>query len=79
MVEDRRCAQPGYGRGGMTIIRGALAAALALAFHLAPLAADAQPAGKVYRIGFLWSGSPTPATDLIVEAFRQGLRELGVG
>ncbi len=40
-----------------------------------PLAADAQPAGKVYRIGSLNLGSP-PRSPL-AEAFWQGLRELG--
>jgi len=43
---------------------------------VAPLAAGAQQAGKVYRIGYLTSGSPTNDPRLI-EAFRQGLRELG--
>jgi putative ABC transport system substrate-binding protein len=43
---------------------------------LAPLAADAQLAGKVYRIGYLSGGSAT-ASASYVEAFRQGLRELG--
>jgi putative ABC transport system substrate-binding protein len=38
------------------------------------LAADAQPVGKVYRIGFLRAASPQPAD---LEAFRQGLRDLG--
>src|SRR3984893_19020490 len=39
-----------------------------------PLAAEAQPTGKVYRIGYLSIGSgPSPRT----EALRQGLRELG--
>jgi putative ABC transport system substrate-binding protein len=42
----------------------------------APLAADAQPAGAVHRIGYLTSGSAT-ATPRTVEAFRQGLGELG--
>jgi putative ABC transport system substrate-binding protein len=41
----------------------------------APLAAQAQQAGKVYRIGFLFYGSPGPAPEL--DAFRQGLREFG--
>jgi len=42
----------------------------------APLAAEAQPAGKVYRIGMLERTSPaTNAANL--EAFRRGLRELG--
>ena len=42
---------------------------------LAPVAAEAQPAGKVPRIGFLFFGSPGPSREL--DAFRQGLRELG--
>jgi len=41
----------------------------------APLAAEAQQAGKVPRIGFLYYGSPGPSPEL--DAFRQGLRELG--
>ena len=57
-----------------------LAVALAFSVLLAPLAADAQQAaGKVYRIGFLSVlGAPTPSTPAgVLEAFRQGLRELG--
>ena len=38
---------------------------------------DAQPAGKVYRIGLLNSGPASPASMLSLEAFRQGLRDLG--
>lgn len=49
--------------------------ALLLALGAVPLAARAQPAGKVFRIGFLWD-SPAAFPDAI-EAFRQGLRELG--
>jgi putative tryptophan/tyrosine transport system substrate-binding protein len=42
----------------------------------APLAAEAQPAAKVYRIGFL--GNSTPALEAnLVGPFREGLRELG--
>jgi ABC-type uncharacterized transport system substrate-binding protein len=41
---------------------------------LAPLAAGAQQAGKVYRIGYVRAETP-PAVD--IEAFRQGLREHG--
>jgi putative ABC transport system substrate-binding protein len=41
----------------------------------APLAAAAQQAGKMYRIGFLWEG-PAVFPDAI-EAFRQGLSDLG--
>ena len=40
----------------------------------APLVAEAQPAGKIARIGVLRTGAPP---DPNVEAFRQGLRELG--
>jgi putative tryptophan/tyrosine transport system substrate-binding protein len=36
--------------------------------------AEAQQAGKVYRIGILRPGSPTDST---IDAFRQGLRDLG--
>ena len=42
----------------------------------APLAADAQQAGKVPRIGFLPLTSPSDRPRLL-DAFRQGLRELG--
>jgi len=41
----------------------------------APLAAQAQQAGKISRIGFLFYGAPGPSPEL--EAFRQGLRDLG--
>jgi len=40
-----------------------------------PLAARAQQPGKIYRIGFLWD-SPNAFLDAL-EAFRQGLRDLG--
>jgi putative tryptophan/tyrosine transport system substrate-binding protein len=43
---------------------------------VAPRAADAQPVGKVHRIGYLGSGSSTSNPHL-PGAFRQGLRELG--
>jgi ABC-type uncharacterized transport system substrate-binding protein len=46
----------------------------AAALLAAPLAGEAQPAGKVWRIGFV-RGSAPPAAE--IEAFRQGLRELG--
>jgi putative tryptophan/tyrosine transport system substrate-binding protein len=41
----------------------------------APLAAGAQQAGKVYRVGFLFFGAPGLSAE--VDAFRQGLREFG--
>ena len=44
----------------------------------APLAGEAQPAGKVPRVGYLNPGSPSdPLRQRRLEAFRQGLRELG--
>ncbi|HYR72167.1 MAG TPA: ABC transporter substrate-binding protein [Candidatus Acidoferrum sp.] len=50
--------------------------ALASGLLAAPLAAQAQPPGKVYRIGMLERTSPaTNAANF--EAFRRGLRELG--
>jgi putative ABC transport system substrate-binding protein len=42
---------------------------------MAPLVADAQPAGKVYRIGRLNPGSPEG--NPYIEVFRQALHELG--
>ena len=51
-----------------------LIAVLALGILLAPLATDAQPPGKVFRIGWLTLGSSSnPGLD----DFRQGLRDLG--
>ena len=47
---------------------------LALGVLLPPLAAEAQQAGKVYRIGFLGGASPSAGAHL-VDALRQGLRE----
>ena len=47
---------------------------LTLALLAAPLAAEAQPAGNIPRIGILRPGSPP---DPLAEAFRHGLRELG--
>jgi putative tryptophan/tyrosine transport system substrate-binding protein len=49
---------------------------LSLALLAAPLAARAQPAGKVHRIAFL--GNSTAALEAnLVGPFRDGLRELG--
>jgi len=44
---------------------------------IAPLAAEAQPAGKVYRIGSLEFRVPDPAHQALWDAFRQRMRELG--
>jgi ABC-type uncharacterized transport system substrate-binding protein len=49
-------------------------ALVSLALLAAPLAAEAQQTGKVPRIGLLRPGLPP---DPSIEAFRQGLRELG--
>ena len=55
--------------------RRAFLATAAGCLLLAPLDAAAQPAGKVYRIGFLWD---SPAVwPHALEAFRQGLRDRG--
>jgi putative ABC transport system substrate-binding protein len=44
-----------------------------------PLTVHAQPPGKPVRIGYLPLGSPSSAYDQsLVEAFRQGLREVGL-
>jgi len=61
---------------GMVIIRAAFAATVALGLLGAPLAADAQQAGKVYRIGYL-SVSQVDFDKSWVGAFRDGLRKLG--
>ena len=39
--------------------------------------AEAQQRERVYRIGYLSSGKPSPSTDPGLDAFRQRLRELG--
>src|SRR5256885_6656353 len=46
---------------------------LILSLLVASLAVDAQPSTKVHRIGRLDAGPPDPS----VEAFQQGLRDLG--
>src|SRR5499427_6123896 len=50
-------------------------AMIAGGFLAAPLAAEAQPAGKVWRIGFLHPGSSSPAN--LKGPFHQGLGDLG--
>ncbi len=60
----------------MMIIRAALAVALALGVLAAPLAAAAQPAKKVPRIGFLATSSAEVIKSRVA-AFQQALRELG--
>jgi putative ABC transport system substrate-binding protein len=54
--------------------RRAFIGTLAGGFLAAPLAAEAQPAGKTPRIGWLSAGAPP---DPFLEGFREGLRKLG--
>jgi putative ABC transport system substrate-binding protein len=49
---------------------------LVVAALAAPVAVEAQPAGRILRIGYLGSSSPSLEPHL-VEAFRQSLRALG--
>src|SRR5262249_1443887 len=51
---------------------------LAGALLAAPLAAEAQPTGMVYRMGMIWMPSPpSPAFVRMWDAFSDGLRQLG--
>jgi putative ABC transport system substrate-binding protein len=59
----------------MMIMRAAFAVALALGILAVPLGAEAQPAGKVWRIGVLQPGLSNP--DPMLEALRVGLLEVG--
>src|SRR6266511_2776591 len=53
-----------------------LAVILTASLNLAPLAAQGQQTGKLYRIGFL--GNSTAALEAnLVGPFREGLRDLG--
>jgi putative ABC transport system substrate-binding protein len=56
------------------MMRVALVAALVLALLAAPLAAEAQPTRTVHTIAFL---GPPPSAGGLVQAFQQGLRDLG--
>jgi putative tryptophan/tyrosine transport system substrate-binding protein len=56
--------------------RRAFLGALGGALLVRPLVAGGQPAAKVYRIGYLSAGSIS-ANPRVLEAFREGLRELG--
>jgi putative ABC transport system substrate-binding protein len=68
---DTICSPEIPRRAFMAVIVGGLLAA--------PLAAEAQQAGKVYRVGMLWFGSSLddPPVRLRLDAFQQGLREQG--
>jgi putative ABC transport system substrate-binding protein len=61
----------------MTYARVALAAMLAFGILVAPLAAEAQQARKIGRVGFLWFG-PSPSQEQIAQSpFVTVMRELG--
>ena len=51
--------------------------AVAVLGFAASLAADAQPTDKIYRIGYLSTGSATTTYTRPLEAFREGMRDLG--
>jgi hypothetical protein len=53
------------------------AVVLAVSLILAPLAAEAQQPGKVYRVGILTNKAADPAEARQWQAFRLGLRERG--
>ena len=59
-------------------VRLAITSVVSVLFFLAPLAAGAQPAGRIPRIGVLYLGSPS-VPNRCDEGFRQGLAELGHG
>ena len=50
---------------------------LALGFVLAPLVAEAQQAGKVYRVGILGEEASDPSEARLWQTFRSGLQERG--
>jgi putative tryptophan/tyrosine transport system substrate-binding protein len=60
----------------MRLARLAALAALALGLLATPLGIAAQPAGRLYRIGFL-GGASASGYAALVEAFRLGLRDRG--
>jgi len=61
----------------MRLRRVTLVVTFALGLLAAPLPADAQQPGKVYRIGYLRSGSSPPTTSPAYMGFLKGMRELG--
>src|SRR5260370_1366844 len=63
---DSTCLPEMPRRAFLAIVAGGLLAA--------PLAAEGQQAGKVYRIGFLRAGQPPES---YLDSFQQGLRERG--
>ena len=58
------------------ITRRRIIVALGAGALTTPLGARAQPAGKIFQIGYVGNSTPSGETSL-VDAFRQGLRERG--
>jgi len=56
-------------RAFITIVSGSILAP--------PLAAEAQPAGRVYRVGILGEAASDPSEARLWQAFRSGMRERG--
>jgi putative ABC transport system substrate-binding protein len=65
------------GRVSSEASRRTFLAAATGAVLTAPLSVLAQPTGKIYVIGYLGSTSPSGAHGKLVEAFRNGLSDLG--
>ena len=61
----------------MSLGRRRFLAAIAGGLLVAPLAAQGQQTGKVWRIGFLGDGPRADRVEISLEPFRGGLRELG--
>ena len=76
-IANCACLPPQRGRREFRIGSTAIfVVTLALGLLTSPLGAEAQQAGKVYRVGFL--GNSTAALEAnLVGPFREGLRELG--
>jgi hypothetical protein len=62
--------------GGMAVAVAKLSLVVAVCILGAPLGAGSQPASNIHRVGYLSNSSFTTSARQ-VEAFRQGLRELG--
>src|SRR6058998_2205297 len=75
-VPVRMLAFPSHHNNEVRMRSIRLAVVLTLGFLWAPLAVEAQPPDKIYRIGVLERTSPT-VNIANLESFRQGLRALG--
>src|SRR5262249_17330149 len=64
------------GSGDRVMERRTFLGVIAGGLLAAPLAAEAQQAQKISKVGDLWGGSPASAAPY-VEAFEEGLRDLG--